>query len=517
MVPVTLDDVLITDELNDRPSRDPDYRLEADAGAALGAALASGEGDALQTLTDTIIARGIAESAGVSLRRAGADATQCFWRAVSGRWRAFAGTSIPLDKTPCSIVIARRTALLFRDPGRYFSEPAVTPDIHEILMVPLIVDGDAVGSIWAVSHGADRCFEREDVRLLLRLGTLAAVAWRLETRLARTEQARAGASADLKTTQERLRQLVEGVPLLLWRAADTGNWTWASPQWTQLTGQSRDESLGQGWLEPVHPDDRRRARQAWRQAKAKQAFEVDYRLYDRATGEYRWFQTRASPVREADGTIVEWLGTSSDIDDLQRLREHERKLLAELQHRVRNALAAVRSIARRTIERSDTIETFQLHFDGRLGAFARAQALAARDPNAGVDLEALIVEELFVHQAREGERLTIAGPPVRLSPKIAEALGLAIHELAINAVKYGGLSSSDGYVEIRWRVDGSAAAPLLALTWRDSVPGSVAMPSGHAGFGRELIERSLTYELGASTALTIGPDGAHCDIRVPLD
>jgi len=459
----------------------------------------------------------MAESAGVSLGVPGEHRGRCFWRAASGRWRAHVGTEVDIEKTPCGVVIERNTAVLFHDPGRYFSEPDIAPGIHEILLVPLRAGGDAVGAVWAASHSPDRAFEQEDVRLLLRLGALASIAYRLENQLAHSEEERADAIADLQQAKDRLRQMVDGVPLLLWRADDTGRWTWAGPQWTQLTGQACEASLGQGWLDPVHPEDRRRARRAWRLAKSAQSFSVGYRIYDLDADRYRWFQTRASPVRDENDEIVEWLGTSSDIDDLETLRDHQRTLLAELQHRVRNTLAVVRSIARRTIERSDTIEEFQMHFDGRIGAFARAQSLVARDPSAGIDLETLIAEELLAHHAHEGDRLTIAGPPVRLDPRIADMLGLAIHELAVNAVKYGGLSSERGHVEVRWDVEDTVGATTLALTWRDSNPERPEANDRHYGFGRELIERSLAYDLDAVTDLAIGPDGVRCDIRLPLN
>src|SRR3712207_9087536 len=111
-------------------------------------------------------------------------------------------------------------------------------------------------------------------------------------------------------------------------------------------------------------------------------------------------------------------------------------LLAELQHRVRNTLAVVRSIARRTGETSDTVEDYAMHLDGRLNAFARTQAMVTRNPSAGVDLETLVAEELNSYHAREGGQLRISGPPLRLCTKAAETFSLAVHELATNAVKY---------------------------------------------------------------------------------
>jgi len=510
-----LEDVLITEELARRPSRVADYRVEADAIAVLIAALTDPNSDVLQSLAEAIVGMEMAESAGVTLQvRSGNQ--QCFWRAVAGHWRDHAGRAMRTDQSPCGTVIARDTPVLLREPSRHFPTFDFEPAAYEILMVPLHVDSRAIGTIWAISHSGDRSFVEEDVRLLNRLGALASVAYRLETALLRSEEGRAEAISELSLARDKLRQLVEGVPLLLWRASGDGQCTWTSPQWTLLTGQDEAASQGHGWLDIVHPDDRDRALLAWRRARRTQMFELEYRLHDIDAGRHRWFQARATPICDESGEVVEWLGTSTDIDDLKALREHERALRAELQHRVRNTLAVVRSIARRTAASSETVDDFQMHFDGRIGAFARTQWLVAGNPEAEVDLETLVAEELFAHHANEGDQVTIKGPDVRLKPKTANALGLAIHELAVNAVKYGGLSSDRGRVEVVWEIEGTPASPVLALTWTDAAPDRPTSGASRHGFGSEMIERGLVFDLEAATSLTIGPKGVRCEIRLPL-
>lgn len=516
MSSAALSDVLVTEDLHRRPSRPPDYRAEADAMAALTAALADPGSDALHALADAIVRMGIAESSGVSVRITGEDAAQCLLRAAAGRWRDHVGITLRLDQTPCGVTIERNAACLFDRPERYFPVPDVVPALHEMLMVPLRLDGEAIGAVWAAFHEPTRAFEREDVRLLLRLAAPAAVAFRMETALRQSEQERAEAAAGLQQTRESLRQMVEGAPLLLWRASDGGYWSWASPQWTRLAGQSVEASRGRGWLAAVHPDDRQRAVRAWRLAPRAEALDIDYRIRDEESGRYRWFQTRARPVRDPGGEIREWIGSSTDIDDLQMLREHEQALRLELQHRVRNTLAVIRSIARRTAEGSETLDDFQMHFDGRLGAFARSQSLVTRDPNAGVDLETLVAEELLAHHAHEGDRVTISGPAIRLKPSVADALALAIHELTVNAVKYGGLSSDRGNVTVTWTVNGPVSEPALTMLWRDMTPDRPAPQRARQGFGSELIERSLAYELDATADISFGPDGVRCAITIPL-
>ena len=129
------------------------------------------------------------------------------------------------------------------------------------------------------------------------------------------------AEARLAESEGRLRVLMEGIPQLVWRGAPDGAWTWAGPQWSAFTGQLTEESLGQGWLRAVHPDDRPTAHAAWTSALGRGELVGDWRLRRAGDASWRWFQTRAIAVRDAAGGTVEWLGTCTDIDDQVRARE----------------------------------------------------------------------------------------------------------------------------------------------------------------------------------------------------
>ena len=329
-----------------------------------------------------------------------------------------------------------------------------------------------------------------------------------------TERRRAQAA--LRRSRRELRTLLEGIPQLVWRSRDDGDWTWASPQWVSFTGLSVEASCGLGWLEAVHPDDRERARSAWSKARDAGGFHANYRIREAASGRYRWFQTRATPSREEDGEIAEWFGTSTDVDDLRRLQEHERLLLAELQHRVRNTLAVIRSIARRTANTTETAEDYAMHLEGRIDAFARVQTAVTRDPGAGVSLLDLVAEELVAATAREGENATIEGADVRLPPREAETFGLAVHELATNAIKFGALSHPDGRIAVRWTVEEGASRPILHFVWKETGLHLDPERPRRRGFGTELVERTLSYQLRAEAAETFEPDGVRCTIRMPL-
>jgi two-component system CheB/CheR fusion protein len=225
---------------------------------------------------------------------------------------------------------------------------------------------------------------------------------------------------------------------------------------------------------------------------------------------------RILPYRSIDNFIAGVVITFIDVTAITRAEERQRLLLAELQHRVRNTLGVVRSIARRSAETSTSVEDYASHLDGRLNAFARTQAMVTRDPEGGVDLEYLVVEEMLGYNAREGEQLRVSGPAVRFQPKAAETFALAIHELATNAIKYGALSQPAGRVDVSWRVDDAADPTQLILDWRERGGPRVEAPR-RKGFGTELLEKTLAFELKGKTTLNYGPSGLHCTIAIPLN
>lgn len=324
------------------------------------------------------------------------------------------------------------------------------------------------------------------------------------------------AQAALSESEARQRALVEGIPQLVWRAIDGGEWTWSSPQWTAFTGLSAQASLGFGWEAAVHPSDRTAARAFWRSAERTGELEMESRILHAETGEYRWFATRATPVRNERGDIVEWLGTSTDVHDLRTIQERYVRIATELQHRARNILFVIRSVFVRTAEatqdRADMID----HFRGRLDALARTQVSVTRHPDGSADLESLIRDELVSVGATDGTQVELSGPDVALSLSLAEAMGLVIHELTTNSLKFGALRGN-GHVAIRWHVDVEHNGQrVLDFAWTESGVPVVSATPGREGFGRELIEEALPDRHGATTSFTVRGGGVHCSIRLPL-
>jgi two-component system CheB/CheR fusion protein len=225
---------------------------------------------------------------------------------------------------------------------------------------------------------------------------------------------------------------------------------------------------------------------------------------------------RILPYRSVENYIAGAVITFVDVTAIARAEEKQRLLLAELQHRVRNTLGVVRSIVRRSAASGTSVEEYAMHIDGRLNAFARTQAIVTRDPEAGVDLEQLVVEELLAYRAQEGEQVAVSGPEVRFQPKAAETFGLAIHELATNALKHGALSKTDGRIDVRWQVMRDDGVARLTFEWSERGGPAIKTEPTHRGFGIELLERSLAFELKANTILRFLPTGIYCRIEVPL-
>jgi PAS domain S-box-containing protein len=318
--------------------------------------------------------------------------------------------------------------------------------------------------------------------------------------------------------EERFRVLATSVPQLVFTTFPDGGRTWPSPQWIDYTGVGFDDSLGQGWLDAIHPDDRELTRAAWDDASARGEYYVEHRVWRAADREYRWHQTRARPIAGATGP-AEWIGTMTDIHDLRTVKDRQMVLLAELQHRTRNLLGVVQALARQTMKKSSTLESFREAYEERLGALSRVQSMLAELDFGEVSLRSLIEAELVAHGdgATHTDKIQTQGPDVLLAPTAAQALALGIHELATNAVKYGALAHEDGKLTVAWSLNREGRQDVATIEWQES---GVPMPDHGAGsrkgYGTELITRALPYQLKAKTELTYGADGVRCTIAVPV-
>jgi two-component system CheB/CheR fusion protein len=234
---------------------------------------------------------------------------------------------------------------------------------------------------------------------------------------------------------------------------------------------------------------------------------------------------RILPYRAADSRVDGVLVTFTDITSVVQAEQQQRVMVDELNHRVRNMLTVVISIATLTIRQSSTMEEFSKAFVGRVSALASAYTLLSRDNWTRVPLRDVLTEELRPFMSPDKPRFAVEGEPVLLQPRAALAFGMIIHELTTNAVKYGALSVPDGHVELRWTItqqdgmqqDGQQdGARQLVCRWTEH-GGPQIEPPQRLGFGFGLIERSTKYELEGEAIADWQPQGLAVTLKMPLD
>lgn len=323
------------------------------------------------------------------------------------------------------------------------------------------------------------------------------------------------AEAGLRESEERLRILANTVPDIIWTAASDGTITFSNQRWFEYCGIEPEQNA-RLWPQIVlHPDDRERCAAAWSQAlRDGSDYEIEVRNR-RHDGVYRWFLTRAKPIRDGQGRITAWFGATIDIDDRKQAEEQQRLMVQEMNHRVKNSLAIVQSIAMQSMGSGESPQQFKEAFNARLSALVQAHDLLTANAWQSASLSAVIRRTLAPYVATETGRLTVEGPDVRLRPNAAVTLHMALHELATNAAKYGALSLPGGRVEVIWTIDYVDGGDALDLQWTET-GGPMVSPPRRRGFGTRLIERGLAHQFAATVHLDFAASGLICRIWLPL-
>jgi len=234
----------------------------------------------------------------------------------------------------------------------------------------------------------------------------------------------------------------------------------------------------------------------------------------RKNGERIHISLTVSPVKDAFGAIIGASKIARDITDRKRADEQRQLLVNELNHRVKNTLATVQSLAMQTLRSTERSADARALLDARLTALARAHDLLTAENWEGARLREVIIRALMAFNS--GARVAVNGPSVRLTPKQALSLSIALHELATNAAKYGALSTDAGKVDLTWEVRDEGAGETLHLIWIES-GGPIVSPPARAGFGSRLIERSLAHDLGGEAHIAYRPEGVIATISTPIE
>ncbi len=227
------------------------------------------------------------------------------------------------------------------------------------------------------------------------------------------------------------------------------------------------------------------------------------------------FLVRILPYRAPDSSVDGSLITFVDVTTIVKAEAHQRLLVDELNHRVKNMLTVVVSLATQTLRRAGTMEEFSGVFLGRVHALSTAYALLSEENWSEVLLSEVIAQELKPFFANERTNVVLDGPPVTLDPRGALAFGMAVHELTTNAVKYGALSVPEGDITITWALEDMDGQEHLVLEWAERNGPPVIAPKKR-GFGTTLIERGLAHDLSGKAELDFAPSGLRARIRAPL-
>jgi PAS domain S-box-containing protein len=318
--------------------------------------------------------------------------------------------------------------------------------------------------------------------------------------------------------EETLRQAVDAADVGTWDLdLDTGALTW-SDRCYQMFGLKPGEPVDtETAYAMIHPADMARVRDATERAldsTVRADYAVEYRAIGRDDHIERWLGVKGKVFFGDDGKPNRFVGAVVNVTDRKRAELHLRLLVNELNHRVKNSLATIQAIAAQSFNSQRSLDQAQEAFSSRIVALAEAHDLLTRENWEGAELHDVTTRVAALHGGPG--RFELSGPSIRLSPKSALSLSMALHELATNAMKYGALSTPDGRVRVSWDLVPDPGAARLDLIWAERGGPPVSIPTDR-GFGSRLIERGLAAELSGSAAIDFHPDGVVCRIRALLE
>jgi PAS domain S-box-containing protein len=426
----------------------------------------------------------------------------------------------PTDSGGAAVALRKRRPFFITDTGVSHSHSDETGTAYRALGIrafasaPVIKEG---GLVWTLNVVASTAREWTSDEILL-IKEVAERTWAAAER-AKAEEA-------LNASEERFREFAAASSDILWiRDARTMQFNFVSAAFSQVYGAPIDEAVGgndlKRWAKLIEPEDRSHVFDALKRVRAGDRVVHEFRIRRPSDGQVRWIRDTAFPLLESGNTVEFIGGISQDYTDEKAASDHLQVLITELQHRTRNQIAVVRSLSDKTLHESQSLEDYRTHYGERLAALGRVQRLLSRTADDDrVTFDELLRAELAAHGAAPGN-VFLEGPSgVRLRSRSVQTLALALHELATNAVKYGAIASLEGRLHVGWHVteNEDGTNQRLNIDWRES---GVNIPDPdiavqNSGYGRELIERALPYQLNARTQYEIGPTGVHCVIDVPI-
>jgi len=375
-------------------------------------------------------------------------------------------------------------------------------EFASVVTVSLIKRGRMVAALY-VHNREPRLWSESEVKLI---EDVAERTWDAIERI-RSEAA-------LRKSEERLQLALEASSVV-------GTWDWdiqsdlvyADERFATLYGVD-PEAAARGaplasFLKGIHPSDIGRIGDLIRDAvETGRTLAAEYRTIDK-NRQVHWVFAQGRCYRAA-GQPIRFPGVCVDITERKKAEEHRELLINELNHRVKNTLATVQSIASQSLRNAETAEAARSAMEARLLALSRAHDVLTRENWEGAGLVEIVREALAPYRHERENRLHVEGPDVRLSPRMALAIAMALQELATNAVKYGALSNASGEVRVVWLVEQNGEK-RLRFSWTETGGPPVKAPR-RRGFGTRLIERSLAQDLNGEAQITFAPAGIICTV-----
>ncbi|MGF3027783.1 HWE histidine kinase domain-containing protein [Methylobacterium aquaticum] len=339
-------------------------------------------------------------------------------------------------------------------------------------------------------------------------------------RLVRLQRDRDALEREIERRTQALRRSEERLHFIL-KASRLGSWTLDLTDMRLMASDNFKRNVGREPGEPftyddliaaILPEDRDRMQAAVRTSiESRSDYDIEYRICTPA-GDVRWIQVRGQPFYDPAGNPLSMAGVTLDVTERKRGEEHRALLAEELNHRVKNSMATIQSIAHQTLTHATSLAEARTAFNARLQSLSAAHDILTRESWEGATLAEIVEETLRPFRSGTGLRFGIGGPPVRLPPRLALAFVMALHELATNAVKYGALSTDQGRVSLAWDI---TAEERLRLCWEETGGPPVSAPT-RRGFGSRMIERVLAAEIGGVVAVEYRPGGVVATVEAPL-
>jgi PAS domain S-box-containing protein len=435
-------------------------------------------------------------------------------------FKAAVGTSetqAPSAESFCVHTIASPSgkALVVADAAadpRFSNQPRVVgaPFLRFYAGVPVVIDDQPVGTICVFDVKARREIAPQLLTQLQRLSRIASSLFKLK------HEARQRALKEAALSREEQRQA------MALDAANVGSWLWdirsgsvsCNQPMLRMFGMKPTKSVhARDIFGAIHHEDRVATLSKLRSAMTQ---DEEYDGIFRVASTGRWLLGRGRVhERDSRGKPTLFLGINIDVTEEQSSTQRTRLLLRELNHRVKNTLAMLQSLARQTLRQTSDPQEFMTAFAGRLQAISEAHGLLSDHEWGEIRLSALLAKQLAPHVRDYKSQIEVHKDEIFLGPDQAVGLGLVLHELATNAAKYGSLSRPRGKVVLTARSVDEDGHRVLHMTWTEVGGPPVEEPT-RRGFGSILIERSLDKVMGSSVKVEYLPAGLTAIVRLPL-